>query len=161
MSGTEQDHPKSTPGELYPSSTFCVSGEDLDFDQITRSLGLTPTRTLRKGELLPDLDQVAQKDSWVYRTPKITRTMDDCIMVLADALRPHAEAIRDIRRRHHVDVTCSILTRHKLGGMCLGPESLRFFVELELPLRIPSYRMTPPMRRITKKDGRAADKVAD
>ena len=43
----------------------------------------------------------------------------------------------------------------------MGPESLRFFVELELPLRIPSYRMTPPMRRITKKDGRAADKVAD
>jgi len=144
MNPSTEAQTEGTPKAFRPSIALHISGDGLDFDEVTRTLGLTPTCTLRRGEILEDVGQPAERDLWAYRPlTEDGMTMDECVMRLWDALRAHKDYLRVLKRHFQVTVQCSCMSRRigkhppvNMGGLRLGHECLSFFTELEIPLNV-------------------------
>ena len=48
------------------SATLRIFGEALDLSEITRSMGLLPTRSYKKGDLIGPCGNLYSQDAWFY-----------------------------------------------------------------------------------------------
>src|SRR5690349_15692863 len=74
-----------------------IAGEGLDFEEISQRLGLAPTHHHWKGEAHGRGSR--QQDMWLYEAPiDRERPLDEHIMALWDAVRPHIAYLRELKR---------------------------------------------------------------
>lgn len=128
------------------AASLGISGDGLDLEEISRTLGLTPTVARPKGG-----HKVTWKDQWVYQVPIAKeRLLDDHIMALWDAIRPQIPYLRELKKKHQVEIVCSYIGCYFRGNFKVDPRCLGLFEELDIPLRISVNisiaNMVPPTR---------------
>jgi len=112
-----------------------ILGDGLDFDEITRTLGLTPTGTRRKGSGHGLLTK--DYDIWIYTAPvDRVRPLDEHIMAIWDAIRPQIPYLRELKRRFRIDVLCGYRSNSCTGGFDVDQRCLGLFTELDIPFGV-------------------------
>jgi len=77
------------------SASLRIFDENLDPDEISRTIGLTPTHTHRKGEARSRHSPPWNHDMWIYAPPlDESRPLEEHIMALWEAVRPHMAYLR-------------------------------------------------------------------
>ena len=110
-------------------ATLRIAGDGLDFDEISRKLGLTPTHTHRKGE--------QHKAMWSYTAPvDRERPLEEHIMALWDAIRPQIPYLRDLKQKYHVDIFCGYRSNSDTAGFQVSHRCLGLFSDLEVPFGV-------------------------
>ena len=112
------------------SATLRIAGDSLDFDDISRTLGLTPTHTHQKSAR-------RKHDMWSYTAP-IAREqpLEVHIIALWDAVRPYIPYLLKLKRKFQVDVFCGYRSNSGTAGFQVGHRCLGLFSELEVPFGV-------------------------
>ncbi len=114
-----------------------IFGDDLDIDEITRTLGIEPTHSHRKGERSSHMAQPWPHDMWCFEPPiDETRPLHEHIMALWNAVRPNILYLRALKQQFHVDVFCGYRSNSDTAGFEVDYHCLGLFAELEIPLGI-------------------------
>ena len=112
-----------------------IAGEGLDFDEICRTLGLTPTHQHRKGETHGEGSR--RQDIWIYDAPiDRERPLYEHIMALWDAVRPQIPYLRELKRKFDVSIFCGYRSNSSTAGFEVGHHCLGLFAELEVPFGV-------------------------
>ena len=126
----------------FGTSLF-IKGDSLDLDEISRTLGLTPTNLSRKGERYGHAQTLCDFDGWYY-SPNMdgSHPIDAHLAALSDAVRPHIHYLRGLKQRCEISVSIHIQTSSLWFGkeyhtsFDVGHDSMRLFTELEIPCRV-------------------------
>jgi hypothetical protein len=117
--------------------------DELDPDEVTRLLAVSPTRTQRKGEPWPGKEpRTYKKSGWTLSTKGILTSRDarhhfDWIL---ERIRGKKEAFSTLHSRGYlVDVCCRWDSMSGHGGPCLSPPQMRDFAELEIEVWFDVY----------------------
>lgn len=87
-------------GRVY----FGLFGDD--FDPESLSIGISPTKTARKGSPIP------KQSSWIYSSERVQSDLIDVYEMssaLALALRPYAEQIREAMKKHNLEAVLEVV----------------------------------------------------
>jgi hypothetical protein len=107
-----------------------IAGEGLDFEEISRTLGLKATHTHRKGGK-------RKVDMWLYYAPvDRTRPLDEHIMAIWEAVRPQMTYLRQLKKRFKVDLCCGYQSNSCTGGFNVDHRCLGLFAELDIPFGV-------------------------
>jgi len=119
------------------SASLRIFGDGLDIDEISWTLGLTPTHSHRKGARRGSRSVPWPHDMWSYE-PAVdeARPLHEHIMALWDAVRPHIPYLRDLKRKFHVDVFCGYRSNSGTAGFEVDHRCLGLFAELEVPFGV-------------------------
>jgi hypothetical protein len=118
-------------------ATLRIVGDGLDFDEISQTLGLTPTTTRRKGAAPGSHTLPGKPDLWLYRAPVAReRPLDEHIMALWDAVRPQMAYLRRLKKRFKVDLCCGYQSNSCTGGFNVDHRCLGLFAELDIPFGV-------------------------
>ncbi|SRR5260221_8686297 len=120
------------------SATLRIFGDGVDMAEISRTLGLTPTHSHRKGERrTASRSEHWPRDMWSYQAPiDREKPLHEHIMALWDAVRPHMSYLRDLKRKFHVDIFCGYRSNSGTAGFQVDHRCLGLFAELEVPFGV-------------------------
>lgn len=122
--------------EEIASVAFTIAGKDLDTDDISRKMKITPTHTHRAG----DSDMIGKPfrdDMWQLESPLDRRmSLDDHLKWLTIVLEGHHDFIRVIKQFANVYIYCGINCSSDQCGFHITPGALRLFVQLEIDLEV-------------------------
>ncbi|MGH7991361.1 MAG: DUF4279 domain-containing protein, partial [Limisphaerales bacterium] len=112
------------------SARLRIFGDGLDCDEISRTLGLTPTHTHQKGKR-------RKHDMWSFTAPVARdQPLEDHIMALWDTIRPHISYLRDLKRKFQVDIFCGYHSNSATAGFQVDHRCLGLFSELNVPFGV-------------------------
>lgn len=120
------------------SATLRIYGTIPDQDFITKTLGLTPTHTHKRGEPKRKSKSVVwEHDMWsfVAQVPE-DRPLDIHINKLWEKLKPHKDFIIKLKENATVDIFCGYKSNSIAAGFEISPKSLEMFIELGIPFGI-------------------------
>jgi hypothetical protein len=119
----------------HSSAALIITGDGLDLDGISRTLGLAPTNISRKGERYGHAGTLCDYDMWYYSASVDgLRPLDEHIMALWDMVRPHIGYLRNLKQKFSVKVSLDVkssIPDAEVDHRCLG-----LFAELEIPFRV-------------------------
>jgi len=74
---------------------------------------------------------------WIYQ-PSVDRErpLDEHIMALWDAVRPHIPYLRDLKQRFQLDVFCGYRSNSDTAGFRVDHRCLGLFSELDIPFEV-------------------------
>jgi len=103
------------------SATLRIFGDGLDFEEISRTLGLTPTKAYQNGAR-------SKHDMWCDTAP-IAREqpLKKHIASLWDAVRPHIPYLRELKKNFKVDVFCGCRSNSSTAGFQVDHRFLGLF----------------------------------
>ena len=114
-----------------------ITGDGLDFDEISQTLGLTPTTTRRKGVTPGSHKPPREHDLWLYTAPVARdRPLDEHIMALWDAVRPHMSYLHELKQKYQIDIFCGYRSNSCTGGFNVDHRCLGLFAELDIPFGV-------------------------
>jgi hypothetical protein len=112
------------------SATLRIFGDGLDFEEISQTLGLVPTHTHKKHAR-------RKHDAWSYTAPVARdQPLEEHIMTLWDAVRPHIAYLREFKRKFQVDIFCGYRSNSSTAGFQVGHCCLGLFSQLEVPFGV-------------------------
>lgn len=121
------------------SFSFGVRGTGLDFNAISAELGISPTKTVKKGDMVSKaLNKCAPCDSWIY---EVMMQEDDeydfdGLVHLLQELLPNADFVKELQMAdNEVDVSCFVRSDHAQIGFELSTEGIDLLKRLGLCLR--------------------------
>jgi hypothetical protein len=115
-------------------ATLRIFGEMVDFEKITRTLGIEPTRQLRKGCLRPTTNKISESDAWFFEVPLAeTESLQEHIDYLWRILKPHKDFLLELKKRYTVDVFLGYRSNCDHAGIEVPARSLEMFMELGIP----------------------------
>ena len=129
--------PEEEPLYFCFSATLRIFGEGLDIDDVTRTLRVQPTHSHRKGERRGFEGPAWPQDMWSFE-PSIdeSRPLDEHVMALWNAIRPHTPYLRALKQSFHVDVICGYRSNSNGAGFEVDYRCLGLFADLEVPFGI-------------------------
>ena len=128
---------KEKPFFFKFSSTLRIHGDGIDIDEISKTLGLTPTHSHRKGDLRAPSQRPWRDDAWHYSPPvERERPLHEHIMALWDAVRPHISYLRSLKPKFHVDIFYGYRSNSSTAGFEVDYRCLGLFIELEVPFGV-------------------------
>ncbi|MBJ7470178.1 MAG: DUF4279 domain-containing protein [Solirubrobacteraceae bacterium] len=107
---------------LMAHATFRVVGEDLDPDEVSAALGLTPSHSLRRDQFVPTATEVRRQETgvWLLKSEgKVESTsLERHLMFLLDQVEPGAAALDELRRTQTLttDFFCFWMSATGHGG---------------------------------------------
>jgi hypothetical protein len=114
------------------SVSFSISGENLDFEDCTRSIGITPTRTFVRAfeydsSVIPTHQWMIESD----REP--VQSIDDAVRIILDRIIGHEERIVRYAANHgcETQVFCSVIIYEQRPLYELCSETLQSLVVLK------------------------------
>jgi len=129
--------PDEEPVYFCFSAMLRIFGEGLDIGEVTRTLGIEPTHSHRKGERRGRGAPPWQDDMWSFKPPiDEGRPLQEHIMAVWNAVRPHTAYLRALKQRFHVDVFCGYRSNSGTAGFEVDHRCLGLFAELEVPLGV-------------------------
>ena len=128
--------------ELHLS--FRVVDAELDPQRVSDALGLLPTRSGRRGEMISARVQKPRaKGFWILDSAQDvarSESFDSHVTWLLDRLEPVAERIQGLASEHEVvDLWAGIYTGKDHGGPVVGATALRRVANLGLALCLDVY----------------------
>lgn len=132
----EGDEPDE-PTYFAHSATLRVFGVSLDFDRLTRELGVEPTETHRQGERRGPSSPPFKHDYWAY-SPTVAedRPLSDHIDALWHAIR-HAEPfLLELKETYDVDVFLGYRSNVDHAGIEVPYTCLELFTRLQVPFGV-------------------------
>ncbi|MGH7219003.1 MAG: DUF4279 domain-containing protein, partial [Nitrospiraceae bacterium] len=127
------------PDETYFafSATLRIHGEGLDFDEITRSVGLRPTHTHKKGESRRPGGHPYRDDAWHYSSGLPEEApLDAHLQTLWADVAPARDFLLSLKSRCSVDVFCGYRSNCDHAGFQVEPTSLAIFTALDVPFGV-------------------------
>ena len=114
-----------------------ISGDGLDFDEISSVLGLTPTHTHRKGEQRTPHSKTWPNDAWHYQAQiDCERPLDEHIMDIWNAVRSQIPYLRNLKQNFEVDIFCGYRSNSSTAGFKVDHRCLGLFSELGIPFGV-------------------------
>ena len=114
------------------SASLYITGDGLDLEGISKTLGVTPTQTRRKGGHKAHWD-----DLWKYQAPVAReKPLDEHIKALWDAIRPQIPYLLELKKKFRIEVGCCYVSCWVRGNINIDHRCLGLFEELGIPLRI-------------------------
>ena len=130
LSGREPDE----PDYFAYSATLRVFGEALDFDEITRRVGVAPTSSHRKGDKQGPLSPGFRRDLWSYSPPLAEeQPLEDHINALWEQIRPARDYLVSLKKTATVDVFLGYRSNIDHAGVEVPHTCLEMFTSLEIP----------------------------
>ncbi len=121
------------PEFLY-SASLRIHGQDMDFNEISERLALSPTSTHRKGEKRGPRSPAYRDDAWFYQSQiDPVRPLEEHILALWDVLKAHTDYLKSLKRRYKVDVFCGYRSNCQTAGIEVDYRCLELFTTLEIP----------------------------
>ena len=125
--------------ELYfaHSASLRIFGEEIDFEMITRRLGLEPTHCHRRGERRSPRSDPWPHDMWRYRAdlPE-ERDLYEHIDLLWSQIQHSKEFLLSLKEHATVDVFLGYRSNCDTAGVDVPASSLELFVELDVPFAL-------------------------
>jgi hypothetical protein len=119
------------------SATLRIFGEALDLGEITRSMGLVPTRTHKKGELVGPSGNRWSEDAWFYSAELPEEApLDAHLQILWADVAPARDFLLALKAKHKVDVFCGYRTNHGSGGFEVEAKSSAILTALDIPFGV-------------------------
>ena len=120
--------------------SLIVEGEGLPFDEIGTTLGLEPTRIIRKGDVLNRLPLIeAATDEWTYTVALCTPVgVDSQLNHFLAELILHQDELAELSRDWTITLRLYVQSDYAQISYQLMPETLQRLVALGLPLDVSS-----------------------
>lgn len=131
----------ATRGSVGEASfMLMLHGNDLPMEEISARLALTPTRTIRRGEVLNELPRIeATADEWMHAVALFTpEGEDEGLKNLLTHLRAHRAELDALKERCQITLRLNVQSDYARMAYSLMPETLAQLVEIGLPLSISS-----------------------
>ena len=133
--------------ELYESkASLRIWGEDLDPNEITALLGVSPSSSRRRGEPVSRRENapLARHGSWHLRAAcNRPGDLDQQVAFLMTAISPDLNAWRGITDRYRADIFCGLFLENDAGGTHLSPETLMLVAERGIQIQFDIYAGDP------------------
>ena len=124
-------------------ATLRVYHDTADPQSVTAVLGITPTRSWRRGESHGATRVATHPTSaWCLCSEGAVASQDSLrhIEWLLAAIEPRHSGLRELRQQgHRTDISCYWLSESGHGGPTLTPDIMRQLAELELPVWFDVY----------------------
>jgi len=126
-------------GEVY----FCLFGDNFEPDEVTKIIGLSPTRTRKKANPIPKCS------SWEYSTGKIEDEVVDVFEMsssLVAILAPYIDNILEAKKEYDLqavlEVVLTITVDESKSTPAIGFESdvIKFLYKVGATIDIDTYR---------------------
>ena len=119
------------------SATLRIAGEISDIDEISATLGLSPTHSHRKGKKRNPKATPYRQDMWSY-TPPVEKSepLHRHIDALWLKLKPHKHYLLELKKSVNVDVFVGYRSNCDTAGIEVPHTSLEMFTELEIPFGV-------------------------
>ncbi|MBW4693580.1 MAG: DUF4279 domain-containing protein [Lyngbya sp. HA4199-MV5] len=117
-------------------------GEDLDPDEVTQALGITPTGSYKKGDIFRGKrsDIIRKTGSWRYSVKKCADVhLEDQITTLLGKLPSDLEVWRRLTETFEADLFCGLWLKRWNRGLDFAPETLQRIGERGLTLSLDIY----------------------
>ena len=122
------------------SLTLMVVGANLPLDEITKILGIEPTRVIRQGDVLNRLPQViAGEDEWLYiRELESPQGRDEIMKGILEQIRRCRDGLEKVKQCGEIRLRLRVQSDYAQMAYCLMPETLQDLASIGLPLDITS-----------------------
>lgn len=115
--------------------TFSVRGRKLNFDEITKRLGISPTTTHRAGDPSRLKNKPFPCDAWTLASPlALNESLDAHLKWLADRLRPNYAYIKVLKEQADLSIYWSYIIEEEQNDLVVSSEALGIFTALGIPL---------------------------
>jgi len=119
-----------------------ITGQGLDFDEISESLGLVASQSHRAGEA-QKFGELFSQDIWLLESPLGKhKHLETHLKWLVRQLKPGFAYLRTLKSRYKIDVFCHY-TGYGDGGMSLSPTALSIFIEIGIKLELSIIVLRP------------------
>ena len=119
------------------SATLRIAGEISSMDEISATLGLSPTHSHRKGEKRGAKGAPYRQDMWSYSPPvEESELLHRHIDALWLKLKPHKLYLLELKKSLNVDVFVGYRSNCDTAGIEVPHTSLEMFTELEIPFGV-------------------------
>jgi hypothetical protein len=119
------------------SATLRIAGEISNMDEISATLGLSPTHLHRKGEKRDAKAAGYRQDMWSYSPPiEKSEPLHKHIDALWLKLKPHKHYLLELKNFLNVDVFAGYRSNCDTAGIEVPHTSLEMFTELEIPFGV-------------------------
>jgi hypothetical protein len=121
----------------FYSATLRISGENLNFSEIERSLMLKPTYSHRKVNQKGKRSPGFQSDMWSYQ-PNIDGKveLEKHILALWEKIKAHKHYLLYLKKEADIDVYLGYRSNIDTAGIEVSYKCLEMFTELEIPFGI-------------------------
>jgi hypothetical protein len=128
-------------------ATLRISGDDLDPEEITKTLGCAPTAGQRKGDVLiggeTGIARTAKFGMWrLEASDREPEDLDGQVAELLSCLTQSMDAWRSIAARYRMDLFCGFFMRETNEGLTVSPEALAALGERGIELGLDIYSPT-------------------
>ncbi|MCG8463820.1 MAG: DUF4279 domain-containing protein [Xanthomonadales bacterium] len=125
--------------ELYfcYTASLRIFGDIDNFDEITKVVGVKPTRVRKKGEKHTARSRPYPQDMWRYE-PNINEeeSLSKHLNALWAAIGENAQQIKQLKTKFSVDIFCGYRSNCDHAGFEVDYRSLTIFSELEIPFNV-------------------------
>lgn len=121
---------------FHHTATLRIFGVIEDFDSISRTLGVVPSHTHRRGESRSRRSP-HEHDMWSYSAdvPE-ERPLTEHLDALWLIVEPHLGYLKGLKKDVTVDVFCGYRSNCGTAGFEVDHHALRMFIELEVPFSV-------------------------
>jgi len=134
LRGFLDGHESQEPEYFAYRATLRISGDSLDFDDISRELQVSPTHTHRRGEVRAAGSVPARQDMWLFEAPiPEDRPLSEHIDTLWATIRHAVPYILALKQRADVNVFLGYRSNIDHAGVEVPYTSLEIFQRLEVP----------------------------
>ena len=119
------------------TASLRIFGDIEDLDEITRIVGVNPSKTHRRGDRRTERSQPYKHDMWCY-APNVheEESLSKHLSALWGAIGENAEEIKALKDKLTVDIFCGYRSDCDHAGFEVDHRSLTIFRELEVPFSV-------------------------
>jgi hypothetical protein len=121
---------------------FRIVGQDLDPEEVTRTLGIKPTQVRRKGEARSQ-ESIWSENMWSLDVLPPGRddwpSLEEGLVALIEELKPIHERLKAYLPANKVFISCGHFTSNFNGGPSLSPALLTSLGEFGVELVLDTY----------------------
>ena len=123
--------------EFRYSASLRIYGDIVDFDAITKVVGVKPTHTHKRGDRRSEYARPYPNDMWSYSANiDETENLSLHLNALWAAIGQNAEAIKALKDTLTVNVFCGYRSDCDHAGFEVPHQSLTIFQKLEVPFDV-------------------------
>ena len=141
---------RPTEPESIQSTMLVITGVDMDPDQVTNSIGLTPQQVWRRGQKktlstadgrLRELDSTHDRSGWKcwLEEPYSKRELCDQLSYWVETLKPYATVLNSLKRSGAAVVLDCFITTSRAFGVAISSDLQGKFGELGVDLEFSFY----------------------
>jgi hypothetical protein len=130
----------------WSKASFCLYGDTLQPDEISRDLGLQATNSGLKGGRQSKYPRARELRTsiWILESPIDDHLpLQDHLKWLLDAFEPKLDVVHEIANRYDARLHCGYASEHGQGGCTFDTALLERIAKLRIPMVLDLYPPEP------------------